>query len=183
MIILIHQNAQQVVKVLKGETEIKISDTLCTKNFWELAEKYPDEMIYWCEEEFFQYLDLEAIHEIFPHDLIMASYALKHSCLPEHIGYIDQNPYINVNLKVRYGTWRMSTDAGGIKGKTLLKFRDNFGQIKDFGFLLNSVAKLGQHNGLFCYSDPHFFQAKLKKKYTPEPVAGIPGLFSFVYMH
>ncbi len=183
MIILIHQNAQKVVKVLKGETEIKISDSLCTKNFWELAEKYPDEMIYWCEEEFFQYLDLEAFHEIFPHDLIMATYAIKHSYLPDQIGYIDQLPFINVIREVRYGTWRMSADAGGIKGKTLIKFREQFDKIRDFGFLLNSIAKVGLYNGLFCYSDPRFFQGNISERNIPESGASNSQLFAFVYMH
>lgn len=183
MLLIIHQHAQKLVRVsYKGEIlEVKGSD-LCGA-FWNLAEKYPEELICWCEQSYTEIFNRSLIKEIFINGLIMASYALQNSYLPEQIGYIDQHPFINVNPKVRYGTWRMSTDAGGVKGKTLLKFRDSFGQIKDFGLLLNSVAKLGQHNGLLSYSDPHFFKAALEKNYNSKPVAGNSALFTFVYMH
>ena len=117
MIILIHQNAQQVVKVLKGETEIKITETHCTKAFWELAEKYPEEIIAWCEEKYSADLNLEQWPQVFHQDLIMASYAIENAFLPESIGYIDQLPFVNVNRKVLYATWQMSSDVGGSKGK------------------------------------------------------------------
>src|SRR5690606_4639587 len=128
-------------------------------------------MIYWCEEEFLENFDVEALNKIFPNDLILASYALKNSFLPDQIGYIDQLPFINFNREVRYGTWRMSTDAGGIRGRTLMKFRQHFIEIKDFGLLINSIAKLGQYNGLFCYSDPRFFRENINKKFVPQPRA------------
>ena len=113
MIILIHQNAQQVVKVLKGGAEIEISDTRCTKAFWELAEKYPEELIGWCEEKYSAELNLAQWPKIFHQDLIMASYAVENIFFPDSIGYIDQLPFINVNRKVLYPTWQMSSDGGG----------------------------------------------------------------------
>ncbi|WP_081211277.1 glycosyltransferase family 2 protein [Salegentibacter sediminis] len=183
MLLIIHQHAARLVRVhYKGE-DLKVKETDLCRIFWDLAEQYPEELICWCEESYVDEFNKSLLKEIFPHDLIMASYALEHSYFPEQIGYIDQHPAINVNPEVRYGTWRMSTDVGGIKGKTLLYFRDSFGKIKDIGFLLNSIAKSGQHNGLFCYSEPGFFKTSLVKQYIPQPVAGISELFSFVYMH
>ena len=181
MIILIHQNAQQVVKVLKGETEIKISGTLCTKIFWELAEKFPEEIIAWCEEKYSADLNIEQWSQIFHQDLIMASYAVENVFLPDSIGYIDQLPSVNVNRKVLYATWQMSSDVGGIKGETLLKFKSLFEGLKDFNFLLNSIAKIGQQNGLFCYSAPGLVSKTSDKK--PEPTATTSQLFSFVYSY
>ncbi len=181
MIILIHQNAQQVVKVLKGETEIKISDTLCTKAFWELAEKFPEEIIAWCEEKYSADLNIELWPQIFHQDLIMASYAVENAFFPDSIGYIDQLPFVNVNRKVLYPTWQMSSDVGGIKGVTLLKFKSLFEGINDFNFLLNSIAKIGQQNGLFCYSAPGLASPILVKK--PEATANLNQLFSFVYKY
>jgi hypothetical protein len=181
MIILIHQNAQQVVKVLKGETEIKISDTLCTKAIWELAEKFPEEIIAWCEEKYIADLNLEQWSQIFHQDLIMASYAVENTFLPDSIGYIDQLPFVNVNRKVLYATWQMSSDVGGIKGETLLKFKSLFEGINDFNFLLNSIAKIGQQNGLFCYSAPGLVSRTSDKK--PESTATSNQLFSFVYSY
>jgi hypothetical protein len=181
MIILIHQKAQQVVKVMKGETEIKISDTLCTKAFWELAGKFPEEIIAWCEEKYYADLNLEQWSQIFHQDLIMASYAVENAFLPDSIGYIDQLPFVNVNRKVLYATWQMSSDVGGIKGETLLKFKSQFEGNKDFDFLLNSIAKIGQQNGLFCYSARCLVSQPSDKK--PESTATSSQLFSFVYCY
>jgi len=181
MIILIHQKAQQVVKVLKGETEIKISDTLCVKAFWELAEKFPEEIIAWCEEKYIADLNIEQWSQIFHQDLIMASYAVENAFLPDGIGYIDQLPFVNVNRKVLYATWQMSSDVGGIKGETLIKFKSLFEGINDFDFLLNSIAKIGQQNGLFCYSAPGLVRQTSDRK--PETTATSIQLFSFVYRY
>jgi hypothetical protein len=181
MIILIHQNAQQVVKVLKGGTEIKTSDTLCTKAFWELAEKFPEEIIAWCEEKYSDDLNIEQWSQVFHQDLIMASFAVENTFLPESIGYIDQLPFVKVNRKVLYPTWQMSSDVGGIKGETLLKFKSLFDGINNFDFLLNSIAKIGQQNGLFCYSAPGLLSKTSDKK--PEPTATSSQLYSFVYRY
>lgn len=183
MLILIHKKARKLTGLKQDcEDQKNLNADLC-RSFWNLAEQHPEKWICWCEENYIDQLNREILKDIFLHDLIMASYALNHSFFQDQIGYIDQHPFIKVNRKVVYGTWRMSTDAGGIKGKTLLKFRKSFGKIQDFGFLLNSIAKLGQYNGLFCYSDPRFFPARLKNKFSPQPVADIPELFSFAYMH
>ncbi len=181
MIILIHQNAQQVVKVLKGESEIKISATRCTEAFWELAEIFPEEIIGWCEDKYCAKLNLAEWSNIFHQDLIMASYAVENTFLPESIGYIDQLPFVNVNRKVLYPTWQMSGDVGGIKGGTLLKFKSLFEGIDEFDYLLNSVAKIGQQNGLFCYSAPGLVNHISDKK--PESTATSSQLFSFVYSY
>ncbi len=181
MIILIHQNAQQVVKVLKGETEIKISATVCTKAFWELAEKYPEELIGWCEEKYSTDLNLAQWSQIFHQDLIMASFAVETAFFPDSIGYIDQLPFVNVNRKVLYPNWQMSSDIGGIKGKALLKFKSIFEEITHFDFLLNSIAKIGQQNGLFCYSAPGLVILPSAKKL--ESTATSDQLFSFVYSY
>ncbi len=181
MIILIHQNAQQVVKVLKGETEIKISNTLCTKAFWELAEKFPEEIIGWCEEKYSTDLNLEQWPQVFHHDLIMASYAVENAFLPDGIGYLDQLPFVNVNRGVLFPTWQMSSDVGGIKGEMLLKFKSLFEEIDDFDYLLNSIAKIGQQNGLFCYSAPGLVNQLSDKKLITK--ASSSQLFSFVYKY
>jgi glycosyltransferase involved in cell wall biosynthesis len=181
MIILIHKNAQHVVKVLKGITEINISDTLCTKTFWELAEKYPEEIIAWCEVKYSENLNLDQWSQIFHQDLIMASYAIENAFFPVSIGYIDQLPFVNVNRKVLYATWQMSSDVGGIKGETLLKFKSLLEGKSDFDYLLNSIAKIGQQNGLFCYSAPGLISQTSDKK--PETTATSFQLFSFVYQY
>jgi len=186
MLLIIHQHAEKLVRVrFKGE-ELEVEDTDLCRVFWKLAKEYPDEIITWCEEEFENYLNLDSWNEVFHHDLIMASYALKTDYLPNTIGYIDQLPFVNVNREVQYATWRMSTDVGGIKAKVLLQFREMFGQIGDFGYLLNSIAKLGQQSGLFCYSAPQLIQPELQQSVTEKEIkvqAGNGELFSFVQAH
>ncbi len=158
MLLIIHQDAKQLGRVLYKGKELEVEDTDLCRVFWKLAEEYPAEIIAWSEEQFESGMNLNYWNEVFHHDLIMASYALKTDYLPNTIGYIDQLPFVNVNREVQYPTWRMSTDVGGIKGKVLLQFGEMFGQIRNFGFLLNSIAKLGQQNGLFCYSSPEILK-------------------------
>jgi glycosyltransferase involved in cell wall biosynthesis len=181
MIIFIHKNAQQVIRVFQGETEIKISEISCAKAFWELAEKYPEEIIAWCESKYSDDLNLDLWAQVFHQDLIMASYAVENAFLPDSIGYIDQLPFVNVNRNGLYATWQMSSDVGGIKGETLLKFKSSFEVIDDFDYLLNSIAKIGQQNGLFCYSDPDLVSKDIDKK--PGSKATLGQLFSFVYQY
>lgn len=181
MIILIHQNAQQVVKVLNGETQLEISNTNCTKAFWELAEKFPEEIIAWCEEKYIAHLDLNQWSQIFHQDLIMASFAVDNVFFPEGFGYTDQLPFVNVNRKVLFPTWQMSSDVGGIKGETLLKFKSLFEGNNDFNFLLNSIAKIGQQNGLFCYSVPELVKRTSDNK--PKAIATSSQLFSFIFKY
>ncbi|MDT0648869.1 glycosyltransferase family 2 protein [Autumnicola edwardsiae] len=181
MIFLIHKNGENVVRVLKNEQEIKVESSGCVAAFWELAENYPNEVIGWCEEELYEYLVRKNWNKIFHHNLIMASYAVKITFLPESIGYVDQLPFVNVNRQVKYPTWQMSSDVGGINGEVLLRFKDLFGSISNFDYLLNSVAKIGQQNGLFCYSNPELVQSFEKQELQATATSG--QLFSFVFQN
>jgi hypothetical protein len=180
--ILIHKKALNPVKVISSDGQkVSLISTGCTAALWELADRFPDELLGWCEKSFFEHLDLEEWVKIFHHDLIMASYAVETTFLPESIGYVEQLPFANLNRKVLYGTWRMSSDVGGIYAKVLLKFRPLMGKLRNFEYLLNSVAKLGQQNSLFCYSAPGLLNLKpaAQLKYT----ASTQQLFSFVFQH
>ena len=153
MIFLIHRNGLLVKQVFKDQKEIAFEKGL-VDTLWKLAEDYPSEIIIWLEEEQERNLETANISSIFHQDLIMASYAVKHAFLDGRIGYVDQSPFINIKRDVSFPTWLMSSDVGGIKGEVLLCFRELFRGIKNFDYLLNSMAKIGQQNGLFCYSEP-----------------------------
>lgn len=181
MILLIHRKATKVVEVLENKKVFQSQNSDPIQALWELAEAFPQELICWCEEEYYSEINLESFNKIFHHDSIMASYAVENSFLPETIGYVDQSPSININRKVKYGTWQMSSDVGGIKGEVLLKFQTHFGSLKDFGYLLNSVAKIGQQNSLFCYSEPRLLGIEIDRKTTP--VANRFQTFSFVFQN
>ncbi len=180
MILLVHKKGKFVVRILNDNKEIRLDESRCNYAFWELAEKFPDELICWCEEKLVTQLKISSWDEIFSNDLIMASFGVYSSFLPDSIGYIDQLPFININRKVRFGTWQMSSDVGGVKGKVLLKFKHLFEGIKDFDFLLNSISKIGQQNGLLCYSSPLLVKSKLGKTHSKTSTSQ---LFQFVYSH
>ncbi|WP_424494751.1 glycosyltransferase family 2 protein [Salinimicrobium sp. GXAS 041] len=180
--ILVHQNAKIPLKVISSNPEeVHPTSKTSTEAFWELAEKFPDEIIGWCEEGLLGNLEMDHWEGIFYHNLIMASYAVKTTFLPAGIGYVDELPFINVKRNVSYGTWLMSSDVGGIKGGILLKFRQLFRDEKDFNFLLNSIAKIGQQNGLLCYSEPGLVRSS--ENATLESRASQYDLFRFVYQH
>ena len=181
MILLIHHKAKEPVKALKDGKKIPVEGKSCTAVLWELAEKYPDDIIGWCEEELYENVAQENWNDIFHHDLIMASYAVKSTFLSDSIGYVDQLPFGNVNREVQYPTWQMSSDTGGIYGKVLTRFKPLFGDISALDYLLNSIARTGQQNGLFCYSDPALTNAAANTK--PVPVASYRELFAFVRQH
>ncbi|MCM8569221.1 glycosyltransferase [Gramella jeungdoensis] len=180
MIWILHSNAEIIHSVQRDEIDIPDISGNPVKVFWQVCEKYPDELIGWMDVD----LDIEVTsnwNEIFHHDLIMASFPVKSKYIPDEIGYIDQLPFINPDYSVRYPTWQMSTDVGGIAGKVALRFRDILYGIKDFGYLLNSIAKIGQQNSLFCYSVPELvkdtsFEKKVHSASTQE-------LFEFVGQH
>lgn len=180
MILLIHNKANSLKRVLYNGAQLEHDCKTLVKAFWKFAEQYPEELIGWCEQDLQKDLSINNWNKIFHHDFIMASYALKTTFLPETIGYIDQLPFVNVNRNVNYATWQMSADVGGIKAKTLMKFYKTLGDITDFKLLLNSIAKLGQQIGLFCYSAPGLVKIGGT---IPASTASTTQLFTFVYSH
>ncbi len=182
MILIIHISGKEIIEVknTSGNT-VNCNKSDLTAAFWDLAEKFPKEIIAWCEEKYLDDLNIEQWSQIFHQDLIMASYAIENVFFPESIGYIDQLPFVSLNKKVLYSTWQMSSDVGGIKGETLLKFKSLFEGITNFDFLLNSIAKIGQQNGLFCYSVPGLLNRTSDNK--PKATATSRQLFSFVYSY
>lgn len=182
MILIVHENADKVIRILQNDAQIATQSDDLNSEIIRVSREHPEELILWAEKKFQDNFDMSALEEIFHHDLIMCSYALQSQYLSEAIGYIDQWPFVKPDYKVTYPTWRMSTDMGGIKGRTLLTFEALIRKNKDFGYILNSVARLGQQNGLFCYSEPRLNSGfKQPEKLTSK--AGTKELFQFVYQH
>jgi len=179
VIIISHHRAEELVGVSRNADELSNFTGDLTQVFWQLCHKFPEDLIIW-KEDSVQFEEHNISH-IFPHSLIMASHPVANYFIGDEIGYVDQLPFINPKLEVRYPTWRMSTDVGGIYGKTAQQFEDTFKHIKSFGYLLNSMAKTGQQNSLFCYSDPALVQSKLENKKLPTRNTSV--LFSFVGQH
>lgn len=180
MIYLKHKKGKILKSVYKDGEEISVSGKDLIKSFWELTERYPDELILWIDDEVNISIS-DKLEGVFHHDLIMASYSVSSQYIPDEIGYIDQLPFINPKNGVLYPTWRMSTDVGGIKGRVANRFKYLLGGILDFGYLINSISKLGQQNSLFCYSAPELVIEPNSE--TLKKVNGKKELFRFVGQH
>lgn len=180
MIYLKHRNGKTLTSIIKDGEEIEVTSMDLIKSFWELTASYPEELIVWIDNSIKINLS-EKWEEVFHHDLIMASYALKTQYIPDEIGYIDQLPFVNPSKNVLYPTWKMSTDVGGIKGRVANRFKDLLGGVSDFGYLLNSIAKIGQQNSLLCYSAPDLVKETDRENVTD--FNGKEELFRFVGQH
>lgn len=182
MILIIHKNAQKVLRILQNEEEIAVHNNDLNSELIRFSHEYPEELILWSEQKYQGHFNFSSLRKVFHHDLIMCSFAVENQYLPDTIGYIDQWPFVSPDYNVTYPTWRMSTDMGGIKGRTLLSFEGVILKNNDFGYNLNSIAKLGQQNGLFCYSEPRLlkdWQQEGKLNY----LSGSRELFRFVRQH
>ena len=155
MILMIHQYDQVVsVRDLNNLKELSLVDTQVNKAICQLAKNFPDRWIIWVRQDYEQYLNLEALRDVFHHKGLIVSYAVASQYLPEQIGYVDQSCFIKVNREVCYPTWLMSADAGGMHAELITEFQMHFDISHQLDYSLNSLAKTYIQHGLFCYSNP-----------------------------
>lgn len=147
---------------------------------YELALKHPDTIIIWCHDKVKTHLNLEYIQSVFTHDRLLFSYNPLGNFFSNSIGYVEDNPFINVNKEVQYPTWQMSSYVGAIQSKSILLIKQDFWKIKSFDFCLNSIAKCYQSLGLFCYSDPNILK---NNNITVQNKSSRKELFVFVAQH
>lgn len=138
--------------------------------FLKVSKKYPDEILVWVHENLKSDLNTERLLDIFHHKRIMASYSQK-QYLSDPLGYVDQRPFINVNLEVKYPTWRMHKAVGGIHTSVINLYIKYLKEPKDFDEFLHSLAYIGHKEGLMCYSEPELLVKNdiSKKQNTNEP--------------
>jgi len=183
MIVISHKN-DKVISVFNQntKTEVESSITDLVEVFFELAKQYKNTLIVWCEDDLKEFINLSEFNTIFHHKLIMASYsASSNYYIDDRIGYVESSPFINVNKKVTYSTWLMSSCIGGVNSDVLSSYNQNDYKSETFSYVLNSIAKRGMANGLFCYSVP-----KLLANTNFSPKAFKPSryvLFKFIKAH
>jgi GT2 family glycosyltransferase len=147
----------------------------------QLAIQFPESKLVWCHEDYQNQICIAEVSELMHHQKMMLSYNLSDvNYLGNRIGYIEDSPFINVNKKVTYPTWQMSSLAGVIHASVLLLFKDKIKFDSDFDFYLNSIAKVGMPLGLLCYSEPKLLTIPSNK--VPSK-ASIFVLFKFVKLH
>jgi len=157
MIIILHKD-DKVISVFNQNTrtEVESSSTDLVEVFFDLAKRYKNTLIVWCEDDLKKFINLSEFNTIFHHKLIMASYSASDNYyIDDRIGYVESSPFINVNKKVTYPTWLMSSCVGGVNSDVLLSYNQNDYKSETFSYVINSIAKKGMPEGLFCYSEPN----------------------------
>ena len=180
MLIIIHESGRRVEEIVLNNIVIPRFHKDLSREFWRLAGEFPDELLIWVDKRFKSQLNISEIEKIFRQNLIMVSFAVKEQFFPPTIGYIDQLPFVNPGNISLYPSWLMSVNVGGIKAGTALRFESLINKKNSFGYAINSIAKIGQQNSLFCYSHPFLISQKSdghQHKYNATTVE----LFSFVY--
>jgi len=154
MIIVYHKN-NKIVEVQAEQEIVNFAQSTIAETIFEIAAKYPDNLMVWCHIDFKSNLNFMAFDTIFHHRKIIATYnpGLK-SFLSDSIGYVEESPFIKINKKVSYPTWQMSSCVGGVHTSVLLALNGKIKIDADFDYFLNSLAKLTMEKGLFCYSEP-----------------------------
>ena len=181
--IVIYHNNRQVVRITSDN--LGVIDFDGTKSIASvlmyIAMRFPDKKIAWCHQDCEKFVNWNEFPKVLHHNKIMASFSpCVEIYLGREIGYVEESPFINVNKRVTYPTWQMSSSIGGMHASVVAQFKGKIKERRNFDFFLNSLAKLGMPLGLFCYSEPKLF------KIVPEcyqPKVTIYTLFQFVYQH
>ncbi|WPR71596.1 glycosyltransferase family A protein [Flavobacterium sp. NG2] len=129
------------------------------KGLNQLANRYPNETIVWCHLDFKASLNTEVLPILFHHNKLLLSYRPSYSnFINEAIGYVDDSLFVNVNKKVSYPSWQMSSIVGMVHASVLIAIGDSIPFDTDFDYYLNSVAKQAMPLGLLCYSEPQLLK-------------------------
>jgi GT2 family glycosyltransferase len=182
LIVVYHNfyNVTRVVSDFKEAIEFNKRNSIA-REFAHLANLFPEEHLLWCLEDVAAVVNWEIMPEVLHHNKLMLSYNPSSThYFGAEIGYVEESPFINVNKKVTYPTWQMSSAIGAIHASALLFFKDKINVDTDFDYFLNSVAKLGMPRGLFCYSEPKLLKA-VSSIYLPQANAFV--FFKFVKQH
>ncbi len=164
MIVILHKH-NKFVKVYDNITKkaISISDNGLVNVFFELARRFKNRLIVWCDDDLRDYINAEEFNQVFYHKLVMASFEVGDTnYIDDRIGYVESSPFIKINKSVNYPTWIMGSSIGGINSDVLACYNVKDYKNRTFDYTLNSIAKLGIVNGLFCYSSPKLLRENIK---------------------
>ena len=147
---------------------------------FEIARAYPSSFLMWCDSSLKDHLDISKITQSLVHKNIMISCGVSEKqYLPEAIHYVEESPFLKINTAVKYPTWQMHAQAGAVHAQVINQFDIKEFQNESFEYALNSIAKVCQSQGLFCYQLPVFKEeiASVKEK------ASCTQLYRFVKQH
>ena len=151
-----------------------------SKSLLELASVYPAEIICWKSMHLPGVVHEDDLVALFNNRREILSYNTgDKSCLTDSIGYVEDTPFLKVPQDVRYPTWILSSCIGAAYGE-LLNLFSAISTDRNFDYFLCSLGKLGQPQGMLCYSEPALIKGQAGfevKKFSK------PKLFKFVAQH
>ncbi|MDO7135409.1 glycosyltransferase family 2 protein [Algibacter lectus] len=148
-----------------------------------IALQFDNQLVVWCHQFLLNYLNSEALNDIFHHNRVLASFnPTETDYFPKQLGYIERSFVLKINKTVTFPTWLMSSHVGGINTAVLILLNKqlNFNQNADY--FLTSLAKLTTSEGLFCYSEPRLLKPGYKSLEIIKQ-ASMFTLFMFVKQH
>ena len=183
MIIFYHSNSK-ITEIVSTETDNfpnEINRSIVPV-LLEFADKFKDEILVWCDEGERGNLNISKIEALFHHKKLLFSYTSSiNNYFDRRLGYIEDSPFIKINKEVRYATWQMSSQVGAVQASVLYASKKNLITESNFDYFLNSFAKRGLPQGLFCYSEPRLLLEKKVKE--SESKSNLQGLFKFTKQH
>ena len=182
--IVVIQDQQKVTQIIIYEQEITtFNGERVTAVVPKLLVQYPDDLLVWCHQSAKDNVAWTSLPELFDLDRKMLSYIPNTNFFSEAIGYIEDSTSIKVNKKVTFPTWQMSSYVGGISTAVLAKVDISIWKRDNFDYALNSIAKIYQSEGLFCYSEPKLLLHPNEITHLDQFQTNFDSLFYFVKEH
>ena len=160
MIILVHNNIRIVKVFINGVEYKEYCNNRILITFKEVVEKYPNEIVCWCDERVFHLLNIEEILTSLNIENKILSFSLSNNEFTKKIGYLDYSPFININRNVTYPTWIISNLVGCAKTSLFKCIDEKFWDISKFDVFLISLGKHYHNQGLLSYSEPKLLKSK-----------------------
>ena len=149
-----------------------------------LAKEFPESILGWVRQEYSTIFQIDHLAKLLRHPRELISYApdgLQY--LGPEIAYIEDSPFVCVDGSVRYPTWQTSSAAGAMHASLLSTAAALAEGAKEFDYFLNSFAKLGQAEGVLCYSEPRLLHGLSEGLGSSKNQASTATLFKFVKQH
>ena len=100
MIIFYHNN-NKIAEIISTETGMFPNETNwnIVAGLLDFSEKFKDEIFVWCDESERNNLNVTEIEKLFHHKKLMFSYNAVANYFERSLGFIEDSPYIKVNLQ------------------------------------------------------------------------------------
>ncbi|MGV3697956.1 glycosyltransferase family 2 protein [Flavobacterium sp.] len=183
MIVFYHKNYKvtQIVSTETGDFSVGSNGNIVAEML-ELAVKFDNEILVWCEEDKREELNIAAVTKLFHHRKMLFTYnPASESYFGRMLGYIEDSPFIKVNKEVRYPTWQMSSAIGAVHASVIQACRTDLKVEGNFDYFLNSFARRAMSHGLFCYSEPKLLLSN--RRSGNDRKANLRELFVFTKQH